>query len=114
LRPVVASDHVILRTLENPLLANLSAGETVRPSTEVEVWEAVYLFTVPVQQARAELARGREVYRECASRAIGDRFHAVTVGELAKRVVSHYIESWSTHLGYRGKAAEGENFPLPT
>lgn len=111
-RPVVHSDHLVLQQLDSPLLQNLAAAATPADqrqpvaATDEEVLELIYLLTTPPRQARAELARGRQFFRDRALEAIGDRFHTATLVRLAATARQHYLDSWATAVAY-------ENAPDP-
>lgn len=133
IRPVVASDFAILRRLDSPLhrrtleLAEhqrqIAAGtlppEAAPPETqftEEELAEMVYQFTQPVRQVRAELARGRDAFRETALVAISDRLGVLDLPALVAAVVANFTAAFGPALGHAAPSAEGEetvNFSRP-
>lgn len=76
IRPFVPYDVVILRKLNSPLyrqMVELSKPDEQRTVTDFdddEEFEIIYQFITPIEEVRAELARGREHFRERARAAV--------------------------------------------
>lgn len=119
LQPVVAWHWLALQKLESPLLKNflehakLAGERTVHPSTDEEVYEVIYLFTVPPPEARAALAAGRQAFRERATAHVADRLHTTQVLRIAGLVRARILDYWATGVSYGPRARDGEVFTMP-
>lgn len=134
LRPIVASDFILLRKLNSPLhkrtqaiaehaqkiKAGLVPEDAPLPKTdfeEEEAYEMIYQFTVPVSQARAELNKGREYFRECALRAVADKLDPLHITDVVAGVVRNFLATFATVIEHAAPKKEGGgevvNFPAP-
>lgn len=131
LRPVVASDFILLKKLNSPLYRRtfelaeharqVKAGELAAdappPQTnfdEEECVEMIYQFSIPLPQARAELKRGREFFREQAQQAITDHAPVDALPRLVEAVVANFTAAFSTAVQYSGESKEGEETVFTT
>jgi hypothetical protein len=117
LRPMVASDIVILKQLRSPLYLRLiehAKAEEERKGiefTDEEGFEMIYQFAVPLRQVRDELAKGREFFRSQAVERIGDQVNPADLKLLSELVVLNLANAFSTAVNYGNKTTgEGESF----
>lgn len=134
LRPVVAADFILLRKLGSPLYKQTQAltehaGKiksgllpegTPMPKTDFEdeeAFEMIYQFTIPIHQARSELNKGRDYFRECALRAVADKLNPMHVPDLVTGIVNNFLATFATVIEHAPPAKEGGteivNFPAP-
>ena len=123
-RPVVAADFALLRRLDSPLfrrtlelaeyqrqiaLGKLSADAPAPETTfsEEELAEMVYQFTRPVREGRAQLAAGRDAFREAAMQAVSDRVSPLELPKLVAMVVDNFTAAFGTALGHTAPQSEG-------
>jgi hypothetical protein len=116
LRPLVASDFVVLKRLDNALhhlvreLAKPIPERKQPPFPEEDVIEASFLLATPPQIARTALASGREIYRESAMR-FGDKLNPLSIGLFRDALVNSLVRSTETWLAYHApEPKEGEVF----
>lgn len=120
LRDCVASDWAILKRLDSPILRELQslALDPALPKPEIvyeeeDIWELLYLWTQPVREVRALLAKGRPAFREAVLEQTADRFSFEIVkdrnailGALAKNL----FRALSTRLTHQPSGDDGPNF----
>lgn len=77
--------------------------------------ETVFAFVTPITDLRQILAKGRDVFREAALRAVGDKLHPVQFAELQQAVGAHYAASFATALQYEAAKSgeDGTVFTVP-
>ena len=83
---------------------------------EVEGFEVIYQFSVPVAQARRELAKGRDFFRERAMVEIADKHPPTHIPDLIEAVVLSLQRGFSTVIQHTAPTEDGEtivNFPKP-
>ncbi|TXH10004.1 MAG: hypothetical protein E6R03_15995 [Hyphomicrobiaceae bacterium] len=128
IRPVVASDFILLKRLESPLYRQtfvlaeharkIKAGEippdAAPPATkydEEECVEMIYQFTRPLAEVRTALQRGRIAFRETALQTITDAIPLARMDEfprLVATVVENFTAAFSTAVQY-GDPKKDEN-----
>lgn len=119
LRPIVARDLILLKELDSPyhraLLNEARPEEDRKPVTfqHEELFEAFYLFAVPLREARAQLAKGRPAYRAAALETVADAMPVHQVAELAPAIERLFVRAFATRVAYGPKKAVEENFPTP-
>jgi hypothetical protein len=128
LRPVVASDFILLKRLNSPLYRQtfalaeharqIKAGEippdAAAPATQYddeECVEMIYQFTRPLAEVRAALQRGREKFRETALTAVTDAIPIAQMDaypRLVTTVIENFTAAFSTAVQYSA-AGKDEN-----
>ena len=115
IRPVVASDFILLKQLDSPLYRQVfalaeharrvKAGEVLQdappPETkydEAECVEMIYQFTRPLAEVRAALRAGRAQFRETALGAITDALPIAQM-EVFPRLVASVVENFTAAFG---------------
>jgi hypothetical protein len=131
LRPVVASDFILLKKLNSPLYRHMfdlaehqravAAGEQpegseppTTPYDEEECVEMVYQFTIPVAQARGEILRGREYFRERAHAGVTDRAPIGALPKLVAAVIAHFVASYSTVVPFGSDTSDDQKTVFTT
>lgn len=132
IRPVVASDFILLKKLNSPLYRRtfelaeharkIKAGEIPPESplpnatefTDDECVEMIYQFTIPLPRARAELKRGREFFQEQAQLHVTDRAPVNALPKLVATVVENFTQAFATAVQYEGEKAEGNETVFTT
>lgn len=121
-----AGDFILAKKLNSPLYQQslalaeharkIATGELAKDApppdtrfTEEESAEIIYQFSVPIQQARADLAKGREFFREKALATIADRVPMDQFPALLEAAVTCFMSSFSTAVHYEADKPEGEN-----
>jgi hypothetical protein len=110
LRPVVAADWAILQRIESPLLAELT--ELRKPTeerspvayTDEQIWELLWLWTVPVREARACLAKGLPTWRERVMEETADSLPPSIIADRAgilTALAGNLLRSLSTSVTYQ-------------
>ena len=121
-RPLVHYDFVLLAKLDSPLLKHLrkQTSDPSDPSARSDTacddeqgYEIVFLFTRPVREAAALLARGPREFRAQAIETIGMSLAPVTVGRLIQAVQREFVRAFSTVVGHEQPPPEGEVFTPP-
>lgn len=120
LRAVVASDWPILKKLDSPILKELQGlalnPELPKPEVvyeEEDVWELLYLWTHPVREVRALLAKGRQQFREEVLQRTADTFPAGVVndrGAILTALATNLFRSISTRIGHKPAGEDGPDF----
>lgn len=121
LRDVVASDWAILRKLDSPILKELQ-GLALNPDLpkpevhydEEDIWELLFLWTRPVREVRALLAKGRPQFREAVLQLTADTFPASIANErqtILEVLAKNLFRSLSTRLGHAPAGDDGPGFP---
>ena len=120
LREPVASDLAILKAIASPLFTELTEmGKPADQRTPVayadeQFWELFYLWTRPVPEARAALAKGAPAFRATALAATSDAipFSAVAhAPQIMQAMQAKFIAQFAASVGYGPPAKEGESFP---
>ena len=123
LRPVTAGDFILLKKLNSPLYRRtfelaehqrkIAAGEIASdakpPQTsfdDEECVEMIYQFSVTLPEARAQLRKGREHFREQAQQAITDKAPIDGLPKLVEAVVANFTAAFSTAVKYGSPAKE--------
>lgn len=131
LRPVVAGDFILLKQLNSPLYRQtfalaehhrkISAQEipagTPLPATEYqdeECVEMVYQFVVPIAQARADLKRGRDYFRERACATVTDHAPVDALPTLLAATIENFTAAFATAIQYTAPQTEGEETVFTT
>ena len=114
-RRVVASDWIILRWLNSPIVRQMlemqkpmEKREPVDYSAE-EAYEICYQFTHNPKEVRAMKEQGRKAFTEAAIEEFGDRFSTMEIAELVVDAVSKQLQrSWATALSVAPKEEPAE------
>ena len=132
IRPVVASDFILLKKLNSPLYrrtfalaeharkiqtAEIPEGSPLPAAEnydEEECVEMVYQFLIPLPQARAELKRGREFFREQAHVYVTDRAPVNALPKLVATVIENFTNAFATAIRYEGAKDESEQTVFTT
>lgn len=124
IRPFVASDWVILRGLESPiirLIEELAQNPKEDPKITIsdeEKFEIIYQFTRPAKECRALLKRGKDLFRETATDFVDERkLNLVQMQECLNAAMEQIRRSWETTLKYQSDQGKGDgtkDFPQAT
>src|SRR5262245_1753898 len=109
-RKVVASDWIILRELNSPvirLIQELRQNPNDDPKVEVkdeENFEIVYQFTHTAKECRALLRHGKEYFREKALEFVDEKeFNPIQVQDIVAAAMEQIRRSWETALKYHAE-----------
>lgn len=123
LRDPVASDLVLLSKMESPLPRELA--EQVKPEadreavtyTDQDFWNLFYLFTRPMEEARAVVMEGRKVFELEVLRATADKMGLGLVKykqDIMVALATNIARAFATALEYEARQPEdGKSFTQP-
>lgn len=104
-RPVVVYDFTIFKKINSPHYRTMLERETGVTVDELniedeELYEMVYQFTHSCKEIRALLRKGREIFRETAIEAIGDKYDMADLTILLNGVAAQIQKGFSTMMAH--------------
>jgi hypothetical protein len=115
LRPVVASDFLVLKLLDSPLLKQAQGAGPESAITAEEMAAMVWQFTTPIRTVREMAHRaGRAGVEEAATEAILDAVAPMELPAMFTTLLEHFAAAAATSLRHEEPPKEGEqrgNFP---
>jgi hypothetical protein len=119
-RPFVLADLLILERLDSPLFrliveaAKAEGDRTDPPYSGTDAIEAAWLFSHTPSEARALLARGREVFRDQAQAELADTMPPWIIAEIKDKTTRVLLRAIQTAIAHQApKAKDGEGFTAP-
>jgi hypothetical protein len=134
IRPVVASDFILLKRLDSPLYRQTFAlaeharqikAQEIPPDAQPPVTkyddeecvEMIYQFTRPLEEVRRVLKRGRDHFRETALATITDAIPIAQMDaypRLVTTVIENFTAAFSTAVEYGASEKDGDETVFTT